>query len=279
MTDETATGKIAVRSLPIWADGHVIWPETSPSAASAEMPVGCYTTARVHADRSKTQPCADWEARHVERLRRDTETLGLGRLRPEWIPRAFRELAAAAFGTGEGIVRLDAHAGANGEVHVTGTPREIGPNPAVWTACLSTIRHRGAHAWSRVKLCADPDLARARTERSQTEADEALLVDAAGYLIEGTRTNLVVINASGEALTPDLDRGGVQGIAYDLVRERIPEVRRRSIPALHLRSARELIAINSVRGARAIVELDGIPIGTGRSGPWADRITKILSSA
>ena len=270
-----------MRSFPIWVDGHVIRPETSPSvsSASAQMPVGCYTTARVHAGRSETQPCADWETQHVERLHRDIETLGLGRLRPEWIPRAFRELAAAAFGTGEGIVRLDAHAGTNGDVHVTGTPREIGSNPAAWKACLSSIRHRGAHAWSRVKLCADPDLAQARTERSQTEADEALLLDAAGYLIEGTRTNLIVISASGDALTPDLDRGGVQGIAYDLVCERIPEVRRRNIPVQHLRSARELIAINSVRGARAIVELDGIPIGTGRPGPWAERITKTLSSA
>ena len=227
--------------------------------------------------RAASDPCADWESRHVDRLRRDTATLGLGRLREELIPRAFRELAGAAFGAGDGIVRLEAHAGADGEVRLLGVPRGVGPDPVVWKASISKVRHPGAHAWSRVKLCSEPSLAQARGLQRQAGVDEALLVDAAGYVIEGTRSNLVVVDASGTALAPDLARGGVRGIAYDLLCERVPELQHRNIAAVCLRDARELIAINSVRGARAIVELDGLRIGTGRAGPWAQRFAKILT--
>lgn len=267
-------------SLPIWDDGQLVPAEArlaGPVTGSRDA-VGCYTSACVRGGRAASDPCADWESRHVDRLRRDTATLGLGHLRAELIPRAFRELAAAAFGAGDGIVRLEAHASANGTVRLLGVPRTLGPDSSVWKASISEVRHPGAHAWSRVKLCSEPSLAQARGLRRRAGVDEALLVDAAGYVIEGTRSNLVVVDSSGAALTPDLARGGVHGIAYEVLCERVPELQHRNIPAIQLRDARELIAINSVRGARAIVTLDGIRIGTGRVGPWAKRLAKILTT-
>ena len=45
-----------------------------------------------------------------------------------------------------------------------------------------------------------------------------------------------------------------------------------------LEEARELIAVNAVRGARPVIELDGKPVGDGRAGPAALRLRKILEA-
>lgn len=257
--------------LPIWVDGRLrSRAEALPHVTTNDRP-GCYTTARIREGRPAR------EAQHIARLLRDVETLQLGRLSEASISRAFHESAKAVFGFGEGIVRLEAHAGARGEARLVAIPRFLGPDSPCWKALTANVRHAGAHAWSRVKLCSDPRLDQARGERNQTGVDEMLLVDPAGYVIEGSRTNLVVIDSSGVPLVPDLERGGVQGIAHDTLRERLPQLRHRNIAAVQLHLAKELIAINAVRGAKPIIELDGVPIGSGEPGPWASRLARILA--
>ena len=45
-----------------------------------------------------------------------------------------------------------------------------------------------------------------------------------------------------------------------------------------LHAARELVAVNAVRGARPITELDGRPVGNGRPGPLARQLALTLAA-
>ena len=55
--------------------------------------------------------------------------------------------------------------------------------------------------------------------------------------------------------------------------------RARNISASEVSRCRELIALNSVRGARPVLELDGKPVGDGRPGPRAAELDSILAKA
>jgi D-alanine transaminase len=119
-------------------------------------------------------------------------------------------------------------------------------------------------------------LALANDAARDAGSDEALLVDAAGRLIEGARTNAIIVDAAGGLSTPPLALGAVAGIAREVLLERVPELVERIVLEAELRHAREIIAVNAVRGARPIVRLDDAPVGNGRPGPWARRLDEAL---
>jgi branched-chain amino acid aminotransferase len=78
-------------------------------------------------------------------------------------------------------------------------------------------------------------------------------------------------------VTPPLERGAVAGIAREVLLERVKELRCRDVSASDLRAAREVVAVNAVRGARPIVRLDGREIGTGQ-GAAHDRLARALEA-
>jgi branched-subunit amino acid aminotransferase/4-amino-4-deoxychorismate lyase len=73
--------------------------------------------------------------------------------------------------------------------------------------------------------------------------------------------------------------GAVAGIALQIALERCSEISHREIRRSELRSAREIVALNSVRGARPIVRLDGLAVGDGKAGPWSQRFAETIASA
>jgi REP element-mobilizing transposase RayT len=85
--------------------------------------------------------------------------------------------------------------------------------------------------------------------------------------------------------------GGVSGQAVSLMASQFGDRLRRDrrlarqvreceadLAAADLAGAREVIAINAVRGARTITHLDGHPIGSGSAGPWSQRLALLLES-
>jgi D-alanine transaminase len=68
-------------------------------------------------------------------------------------------------------------------------------------------------------------------------------------------------------------------VGLELLRERAPEIRSRHLPFEALFAAREVIAVNAVRGPRPVVEIDGRPIGSGASGPVAAHLQALFRSA
>lgn len=106
-------------------------------------------------------------------------------------------------------------------------------------------------------------------------ADEGLWLNDRGHLAEGCTSNLFV--ARGRRLfTP----GAGEGILPGIVRGRVIEFLRKEGLVLHegrlrtrqLQRATEAFLTSSLRGVRALVEVGGRPVGSGRPGPLTRHI-------
>ena len=258
-----------------WVDGALVpiaEAALPPDDGAFQTGLGCYTTARV--DRGAVRH----EARVVERLRRDAARLGLGAVPTDAVAAGMRALAEAQFGETPCIVRFQASSDPRGALRIVGVARAIGPEPACWHAVVASMPHPGPQGAPGVKWSGRPALQLALAEARAADAHEALLFDASGVLVEGGRSNLVVVDADGAASVPPRALGAVAGVALGIVDDALalPE---RETPRSTLSTASELVALNSVRGARAIVAIDGAPVGAGEPGPWAARCAAILDAA
>jgi branched-subunit amino acid aminotransferase/4-amino-4-deoxychorismate lyase len=257
----------------VWVDGRLI-PDGEPVVRADDSAFaegrGCYTSVRIQRGRAR------FVERHARRLRDGAGALRLGEFDDSLVARALAEIAEAAFPGGEGAVRLQLSRGADGRPRLIGIPRGLGDDPAEWRAVVSPLRHAGVSLPGGHKLTNRLVLGLAAELANADGADEALLFDARGRLVEGARSNIVVVPPDGPAATPDAELGAVAGIALQVALERFPEIRRSRISRAELDEAREIVALNAVRGARPITRLDGRAVGDGRGGPWAARLGEAL---
>jgi branched-chain amino acid aminotransferase len=231
---------------------------------------GCYTTARIAGGRPL------FEDRHVRRLERGVRALALGRLDTQQVTHALRDLGAAAFADGEGIVRVQVSRGPAGTARVVGIPRGLGDEPAVWSAITAPIPHDGPLLAGGHKLTNRLVHALAADAARAAGAREALLFDRAGFLVEGAGSNVVAVAVDGALVTPPLSRGAVAGIARELLVERLRELRERDLRQPDLLEARAVLCTNAVRGARPLSELDGKPL-PGADHPWVARLSQLFT--
>ena len=259
-----------MRARFCWVDGSLL-PLDEPAVQASDSAFcvgrGCYTTARVRGGRVR------FGLQHARRLTRDARRLGLDEVEPERVLRALEESGRACFGEqGDGIVRVQASQDDAGRLHLTALPRDPGPENPLWTARISSLAHEGPMPWSGAKVSNHLLAALASDEARAAGVDEVLLLDREGYLVEGSRSNLVVVRRSGETATPHPGRGGVTGLGLEILRERGEKIQPRHVSGSELQRASELIAVNAARGPRPIVTLDGRPMGDGRPGPVARRL-------
>lgn len=235
--------------------------------------VGVYTTARVCRGRIERLE------RHAGRLRRDAERLGLPLPDRREIEARSLAVVRETLGREDGVLRIE-WARADGPVFsLRATTRPLGPEPRTWRAATARTIHPGPGALRNTKAIDVPVWESARAERSASGVDEVLLFDGAGRLVEGSRTNLIVVTGDGLLCTPARSLGPVEGLGLETVSDFLgPDTLRESemLDRATLASARELIATNAVRGVAAIVELDGIPIGDGREGPLTVRLRSLF---
>lgn len=215
----------------------------------------------------------------ARRLARDAARLGLGALEPDRALAALRELGGASFGAAEGVVRLQASRGADGALRLVGTVRALGPEPEAWSARVAPFAHEGPGPHEGAKLSGHPRIALAREAARAAGCEEALLLDAADRLVEGARTSLLVVLEDGVLVAPPLARGGVRSVAREVAEAGLGTLTERDVTRAALGRAREIIALNAVRGAVPIVRLDGAPVGSGAPGPWAARLRELLAAA
>lgn len=234
--------------------------------------VGCYTTARV------TRGRVERLERHVGRLRRDAERLGLPRPERVEIELAVLATTSAGLGRGDGIVRIEwSRTRADVPPTLAVTTRPLGSDAPCWRALTAAVPHPGPGERRGAKALGVAAWDAARAGAEAAGVDEALLFDARGRLVEGSRTNLVVVTAGGDWLTPALALGAVEGLGLECMRAAVPEIRdSEGIDRGVVRVARELVAVNAVRGAVALVALDGEPVGDGAIGPLARRLRGVF---
>jgi branched-chain amino acid aminotransferase len=105
--------------------------------------------------------------------------------------------------------------------------------------------------------------------------DEALLLDASGFVSEGAGENLFVIRG-GTVFTPDLSAGALNGITRNTV---LAICRDLGVPVVEKRITRDEVYIadeafftGTAAEVTPIRELDRVTIGAGARGPLTERI-------
>jgi len=258
-------------AAPIWVDG-TLRPADAAVVRADDSAFsegrGCYTSVRIRAG----APTFPW--RHVRRLERDARALGLPPADPQILARALAELARAAFGDGDGVVRLQLSRDAGGALHVVGAARELGDEPRELRAVTAPFAHPGALLAGGPKLSHRLLQALAFDAARAARADEALLFDGSGRLVEGARTNVVALAADGALCMPPAARGAVAGVALEVASERLA-IESRDLSLGDLLAARGVALLNAVRGARALVALDGAELGP-ESRALAERLAVVL---
>jgi len=261
-----------------WLNGQLL-DEGDPQLAELEGPransgISSFTTALVCNGK------ALHEQQHVRRLQRDATAIGLAPPDAEQVLEALAVLGRDTFGGDTGIVRIEVRPGrTEGATTLHATPQPLGDEPQTWTANIAPMTHHGPQEYPGVKLARCKLYEEAREFYIRTGVDDALLFDKAGRLVEGARTNVIVVDADGALLTPDLALGAVSGIGLEVVRTNVPQLETAELFEADVRGANEIIATNAVRGAIAITRLDGKNVGDGRRGKWAERLARVLSSA
>lgn len=226
---------------------------------------GCFTTARVLAGK------VQWLPAHLRRLQQATQRLLIEHV--DW--RALeQEMVSAAAQQGEGVVKVIISRGSGGR----------GYSPA---GCHSPVRMVSLsaypahyHQWrstgvrlalSPVRLGCNPLLAGIkhlnrleqvliRAQLEQTDADEALVLDTAGRLVECCAANLFWRTGT-QVFTPQLTQAGVNGIMRQhimaLLAERGQPCKPVSVEMAALEHADEVLICNALMPVLPVHQIEG----------------------
>jgi Amino-transferase class IV len=135
----------------------------------------------------------------------------------------------------------------------------------------------------RAKLCGSyvgPALA--KSEAIASGYDEAIMLNMAGYVAEGTTSNLFV-RRGAEWLTPPVTDDILEGITRAQVKTLLAErtgmpVIERSIHRTELFVCTELLLCGTAALVVPVVEVDGRPVGTGTAGAVTTGLLRELQS-
>jgi branched-chain amino acid aminotransferase len=112
-------------------------------------------------------------------------------------------------------------------------------------------------------------------EAHQRGAEEALILDARGHVVEGTTSNVFLVRDSG-LITPPEEAGLLAGITrakvLEIAREMGVAVGMRTLAPAELLSADEVFITSSIRELVPVVAVDGKPAGQGRPGVLTKRL-------
>jgi branched-chain amino acid aminotransferase len=146
--------------------------------------------------------------------------------------------------------------------------------PALYTAGLTvriaTGRRNEYGATAGLKTLSYTDTVMALIEATAGGADDALLLDTAGHLCEGTSSNVFVV-ANGVVHTPPRSCGVLPGVTREAVlgileASRIPVIEAPMLPDV-LGTADEVFLTSSLREIAPVTRVGDRPVGSGKPGP------------
>jgi branched-chain amino acid aminotransferase len=214
---------------------------------------------------------------HLARLEHSASVLGIGLPSMAVMKRAVEQVLDAnsladarvrvTVTAGAGPVGLARGAAESPTTIVTATPlREV---PQTARAIVSPWPRNERSVLTGVKSTSNAEnvvkLAHARAQG----VDEAISLNLAGNVCEGTSSNVFVVHADRVA-TPPLSAGCLAGITrghvIDLAASAGAAIEERDISLDDLRTADELFLTSSTREVQPLVELDGQPVAGGGAG-------------
>ncbi|GAA1630798.1 aminotransferase class IV [Georgenia ruanii] len=221
--------------------------------------------------------------RHLDRLERSADGLGLPTPDREEVARAV-EAVAAAWGTdlaririlwtaGEGPLGSDAAWGPGTLVVAAGA---VGAPVAARVAVVPWVRNERS-AIAGLKTTSYAENVRALAWAKAHGADEAVFANTRGELCEGTGTN-VFVEADGALLTPPLESGCLAGVTRAIVMEWALgagiEVREETLDIAVMDEARHLALTSSTRGMVPVVAVNGRDL---EPGPLTQQVAEIYT--
>ncbi|HEY4277744.1 MAG TPA: branched-chain amino acid transaminase [Conexibacter sp.] len=283
----------------IWMSGRFVpWAEANVHVLTHGLHygTGVFDSMRTYATAAGTA-IAHHRAHH-ERLR-DSATL-YGMPLPftvDELTAATRELVAGS-GLAEAYIRSIAFRGAGSMgVSPRDSPVEVAIATWGWGAYLGEeavakgIRAKvsswrrighGTHLPSAKATAHYLNSVLARTEAEELGFDEAILLDDAGLLSEGSGENVFLVK-DGRLLTPPLESGALGGITRLAVRELAGaigiDVAERPLTRGELYLADEVFLTGTAAEITPVREIDGKPIGGGSVGPVTERIRNAYDDA
>ncbi|WJV60886.1 aminodeoxychorismate lyase [Pectobacteriaceae bacterium CE70] len=215
---------------------------------------GCFTTARVVNDRIV------WFERHLQRLQQAAEKLMLPTV--EW-QKLEAEMHQAARGYQDGIVKVIITRGQGGRGYSPGgcqgstrivMQSDYPEHYARWRSegislAVSPIRLARSTLLAGIKHLNRLEQIFIRMHLEQTSADEALVLDTAGWLVECCAANLFW-RKGNVVYTPDVSQAGVDGVArqHIIAQLAVSDFRLQIVnaPLETLADAEELIVCNAL---------------------------------
>ncbi|PCJ60173.1 MAG: aminodeoxychorismate lyase [Rhodospirillaceae bacterium] len=219
---------------------------------------------------------------HLRRLRRGTERLNLAWPEENLLAAEARQLLAQSV---DGVLRIWLTRGPGGEGYRPATAMpptrllRFDPSPAVPAPAIVSPDFAAQGVSLRVcqtRLGQNPALAGIkhlnRLEQVLATAEwdapdiEGLMLDTAGNVIEGTKTNIFFLR-EGNLITPDLTQAGVAGVVREIVLEEAAHAERpvtvRPIRLAEALGADECFLTNSLIHLWPVRDLDGKTFAIG----------------
>lgn len=150
------------------------------------------------------------------------------------------------------------------------TAQAIGYGDELYRLGVSAAVVPWARELPQIKAVSHLAGALARREARRLGAEEALLTDSGGMVLEGSYSNLFAVIGGG-LVTPPLGAGILPGVTRAVTLEVASElgvpVVERPLAVAELLEAEEAFLTASTRELVPLVEVAGVPLGTGRPGP------------
>ena len=122
-----------------------------------------------------------------------------------------------------------------------------------------------------------PNVLGKQTARRQG-AYEAWMVDASGFVTEGTSTNAWIVTSDGKLITAELGSNILSGITRDtfikIIHELNYKLDERQFSVEEAKNAREAFFTSSTSFLTPVSEIDGVVIGNGRAGSVSMELIK-----
>ncbi len=227
-------------------------------------------------------------AEHLERLERSADVLVIALPEPDELKRAV-EAVLDANNLQEARVRVTVTSGlgpaglsrGDGSPTTLVTASALATRPPTVKAILSSWPCNEHSVLAGVKTTSNAENVAKIAHAQAQGVDEAISLNLAGNLCEGTTSNVFVVRGEGVS-TPPVSAGCLAGITRDHLIALAPgcgfEIVERDIPETDLRGADEIFLSSSTRELTPLVELDGNPIGNGRVGPVTARLAEAFSA-
>ena len=226
------------------------------------------------------------EGRHMARLKRSLGELRIGwPLKPAALAVVMREVVRRNR-VRDGIVYLQVTRGVAPRNHAFPAsdvaPAIVVTAHPVDTAELEKRAEEGVsvitvpeNRWARVDIKTTGLLPNVLAKQKAREAGalEAWFVDAQGFVTEGSSTNAWIVTAGGTIVTRSAEAGILRGVTrtgvIDVAAGETYPLEERPFSVAEAQAAGEAFLTSASSKVTAVVNIDGVVIGSGRPGPVA----------